>query len=138
MIIGILTFICLKNAYFYVTQDIYHKGYLERKAIVETIKKDMSNKNYLCAGITYITSPGENVGFRYLFYLNNIHLTHPTLSVPVYNIVIPDELSQKEVKQKFGHIGIILPEGNYSKDYLQKVCSIEDTNLTDSVFGFVK
>lgn len=102
------------------------------------IKKDILAKNYPCFGITYITTPGEDVGFRYLFYLNNLRLTHPSSGVPVYNIVIPDELSAKEVEIKFGHIGIILPKNDFSKDSLEKVCSLPNTNLTDPVFGFVK
>ncbi len=133
-----LIFIALKNIYFFVTFDIYHKGYLEKKIIVSLIKKDALVKKYPCVGITYITAPGENVGFRYLFYINKMRLTHPSLNVPVYNIVIPDELSKKEVEIKSGHIGLILPKDDFKPESLQKICSEENTNLTDSMFGFVK
>ena len=133
----LLFFIAFKNAVFY-TKDIYHKGYLEKKAVVNSIKKDSTNKGYPCFGISYITSPGENVGFRYLFYINNINLTHPSLKVPVYNIIIPDELAKNEIDQKFGHIGLILPKGNFSKENLESTCALNNTNLTDSLFGYVE
>lgn len=137
VILVVLLIILLKNTYFLITQGFYHKGYLEKKAIIDTIKRDSTDKGYPCIGISYITAPGENVGFRYLFYLNNIHLNHPSVKIPVYNIVIPDELS-KEVEKKFGHIGIILPKENFAQEDLEKNCANKNTNLTDTVFGFVK
>ena len=136
-ILVILTIIMLKNLIFFITDNPYHKGYTEKKALVESIKSDAFSKNYPCFGISYITTPGENVGFRYLFYLNNLYIIHPSLNIPVYNIVIPDELST-EVEQKFGHVGLILPKGSFSKEQLKKNCSVENTNLTDTMSGFVK
>ncbi len=136
-ILGILIFVALKNAYFLITEDYYNKGYPERKAIVEYITQDAHKKGYPCVGITYITAPGENVGFRYFFYLKNQHLIHPSLDVPVYNIVIPDELSLREVTQKFGHIGIIPPTTIPAKEVIEKSCQTPNTNLTDSLFGYV-
>lgn len=137
LIIGILLLITIKNGYFLVTQNYYNKGYAERKSIVNYIKTDAEKNNYPCIGISYITTPGENVGFRYFFYLNKMHLVHPSIYVPVYNIVIPDELSLDEVKQKFGHIGIIPPTTIPSKDKVDGSCQTPDTNLTDSMFGYV-
>lgn len=132
----IFSIVLIKNSTFLVSQDYYHKGYLEKKKLVEYVVKDAKSRNFPCVGISYITTPGENVGFRYLFYLQNIHLVHPSLDVPVYNIVIPDELSLKEVKMKFGHIGLIPPkDSSYPK--LHTICQGENTNLTDSMFGFV-
>ena len=137
IVLTILTIICLKNAYFLVNQSFYNKGYVEKKALVATIKKDAIEKQYPCVGITYITAPGENVGFRYFFYLNKIHLVHPSTDVPTYNIVIPDELS-KEPEKKFGHIGLILPNKVPQKEVYEKSCQIPNTNLTDSMFGYVE
>lgn len=137
LIIGLLALIGLKNGYFIITQGYYHKGYLEKKAVVDYIHQDSINKGYPCIGITYITTPGENVGFRYFFYLKGTHLIHPSLDIPVYNIVIPDELSLKEVKQKFGHIGIIPPTKIPTKEIIEKSCQIPNTNITDSLFGYV-
>lgn len=138
LVIGLLIFIPLKNGYFILTQSYYHKGYAEKKEVVKYIKTDAGNNGFPCIGISYITAAGENVGFRYFFYLNNMHLVHPSTNVPVYNIVIPDELSPGEVKQKFGHIGVIPPVKIPSKEIIERSCQTPDTNLTDSMFGYVE
>ncbi len=138
VISSILILVLFKNGQFLITQSYYNKGYLERKAIVDYINQDASQKGFPCIGISYITAPGENVGFRYFFYLKNTHLIHPSTEVPVYNIVIPDELSLGEVRQKFGHIGIIPPAKIPSKEIVEKSCQTPNTNLTDSVFGYVE
>lgn len=136
VVLGLLTIICLKNAYFLITQNYYNKGYLERRGLIEFIKKDSHQKGYPCVGISYITAIGENVGFRYFLYLNKMHLVHPSVDVPTYNIVIPDEFSN-ETEKKFGHIGLILPKTIPSKEVMEKSCLTPDTNLTDSMFGYV-
>ncbi len=137
LIFLLLALILSKNAYFLITENYYNKGYVERKSIVNYIKINAASKNYPCVGISYITTPGENVGFRYFFWLAKMHLVHPSREVPVYNIVIPDELS-KEVNQKFGHIGLIVPAKIPPKNVIEKSCQTPDTNLTDSVFGYVE
>lgn len=133
----LLLAIALKNAHFLITQDYYHKGYQEKKEVVNFIKWDAYLKGLPCVGISYFTTPGENVGFRYFLYLNNIHTIQPSKDVPVYTIVIPEELS-KDVKVKFAHIGVILPTFLPSKEQLERICSKPNTNLTDPMFGFVK
>lgn len=135
--ISLLFLIMIKNVYFIVNQSYYHKGYVERRAVVNYIYQDSKNKKYPCIGINYITTPGENVGFRYFFYLKNLHLIHPSVDIPVYNIVIPDELSLREVKQKFGHIGIIPPKKIPSREIIEKSCQTPNTNLSDPLFGYV-
>jgi len=137
LVAGLLILIPIKNGYFMITQDYYHKGYIEKKAVVNFIKTDSENRGFPCIGISYITAAGENVGFRYFFYLKNMHLVHPSLNIPVYNIVIPDELSLGEAKQKFGHIGVIPPTKVPSLETIQKTCQTPNTNLTDSLFGYV-
>lgn len=137
LVTGLLLIIPIKNSYFMITQDFYHKGYVEKKAVVNYIRTDAQSRNFPCVGISYITAPGENVGFRYFFYLENMHLVHPSLNVPVYNIVIPDELSLGEVKQKFGHIGVIPPTKIPPKEIIEKSCQTPNTNLTDPLFGYV-
>ncbi len=138
LVVGLLMLIPIKNGYFVITNNYYNKGYIEKKAVVNFIKADSENRGFPCIGISYITATGENVGFRYFFYLNNMHLVHPSFDIPVYNIVIPDELSAGEVKQKFGHIGIIPPTTLPSKETIQKTCQTPNTNLTDSLFGYVE
>lgn len=138
LIISLLIFISAKNLYFYTNQYIYHKGYMEKKRVVQYIKQNAMEKDFPCVGITYITSPGENTGFRYLFFINNMHLIHPSLDAPVYNIVIPEELSNEDGKIKFGHIGVIPPNKIPVKEIIQKSCQTPNTNLTDSMLGYVE
>lgn len=135
--ITLLSLILIKNLYFFTTHDIYHKGYKERKGVADFISENSKQKGYPCVGISYITTPGENVGFRYFFYLDNLHLVHPSKDIPVYNIVIPDELS-KEVKLKFGHIGVIPPTAIPSNETIQKSCQTPNTNLTDPMLGYTE
>lgn len=134
---ALLLLILIKSFLYYISFENYNKGYLEKKAAVRFISTDAKQKDLPCIGISYITAMGENVGFRYLFYLNNLHLVPPSVDVPVYNIVIPDELSLDKVKQKFGHIGIIPPTKIPSKETIEKSCQTPNTNLTDSMFGYV-
>lgn len=129
--------IALKNIFALVFSDYYHKGYTEKKAVVDYIISDAKNKNFPCFSINYITSPGENVGFRYFFYLKNAKLAVPGRGSPVYSIVIPDEYS-KEVKVKFGHIGVIPPLEVVSEEMVNEACSGQNTNLTDPMFGYVE
>ncbi len=138
LVVLILGSLFVKNLYHFVTDYIYKKDYQERKAVVEFITADVKQRGFPCIGISYITTPGENTGFRYFFYLKNQHLVHPSINVPVYNIVIPDELSKDEVKQKFGHIGIIPPTSIPPESTIQKSCQTPNTNLTDSMFGYVE
>lgn len=138
IVLIILGSLFTKNLYHFLTDYIYKKDYVERKAVVDFITSDAKLNGFPCIGISYITTPGENTGFRYFFYLKNQHLVHPSVEVPVYNIVIPDELSLGEVKQKFGHIGIIPPVKIPSKETIEKSCQIPNTNLTDSMFGYVE
>jgi len=138
LVFFILGILFAKNLYSFVTVDIYKKDYQERKGVVEFIVADAAKSGFPCIGISYITDPGENTGFRYFFYLKNQHLAHPSLKVPVYNIVLPDELALNEVEKKFGHIGIIPPTYMPPKDMIDQSCKTPDTNLTDSLFGYVE
>lgn len=136
LVILILGTLLSKNLFHFVTDYIYKKDYQERKAIVEFIDTDAKNKGFPCIGINYITTIGENTGFRYFFYLKNTHLVTPSADVAVYSIVLPDELS-KEVQQKYGHIGIITPTQIPSKETIQKSCEKPNSNLIDPMFGYV-
>lgn len=137
-VVSLLMVVALKNVYFLITQDPYHKGYIEKKAVVDYIINDAKNKNFPCFSLNYITSPGENVGFRYFFYLKNAHIAVAGRGSPVYSIVIPDEYALKEVEVKFGHIGIIAPKEIPSKELMMDACSGQNTNLTDPMFGYVE
>lgn len=134
----LLVFIFLRSLFLLLDQDHYAKGYLEKKAVADYIVADAKSKNFPCFSLNYITSPGENVGFRYFFFLKNAHIAVAGRGSPVYNIVIPDEYALKEVKVKFGHIGIIPPTEIPSKDLMTDACSGQNTNLTDPMFGYVE
>lgn len=138
LVISLLSLIALKNAYFLVTQNFYHKGYMEKKAVVNFIYNDAKARNFPCFSINYITSPGENVGFRYFLYLKNAKLGVPGRGSPVYSIVIPDEYALSEVKVKYGHIGIIPPQETASEQTIKEACSGANTNLTDPMLGYVE
>lgn len=134
----LLGFILLRSLFLLLDQDHYAKGYLEKKAVADYVVADAKHKNFPCFSLNYITSPGENVGFRYFFFLKNTHIAVPGRGSPVYNIVIPDEYAAKEVKVKFGHIGVIPPTQIPSKQLMDDACSGQNTNLTDPMFGYVQ
>lgn len=130
--------ITCKNVYFLLHDDYYHKGYIEKKQLVKDIVADARNRNFPCVAISYITSPGENVGFRYFFWLDNLHIIHTSASVPTYTIVIPDELSEGSLAKKYGHVGLILPEHVPPQDQIDESCKGPNTNLTDPMLGYVE
>ncbi|MCL5409661.1 MAG: hypothetical protein M1607_02255 [Patescibacteria group bacterium] len=132
----LLILLVIKNIYYFVTIDVYHKGYVERKAIAQFIAQDAKAKGYPCVAVNYITSPGENVGFRYFFWLDGLHVNQPWSGSPVYNIVIPAEYAQEPVK--FGHIGVIPPSEYKLPAEIQQSCSGQDSNLTDPMFGYTE
>lgn len=136
LVLIVFILVITKSWSYFNSDNNYQKGYRERKEVVNYILTDTKKNKFPCIGVSYLTSTGEDVGFRYFFYLSNIHLVHPSTDVPVYNIVIPEELS-KEVTKKFGHIGIIPPTTIPSKEKIDKSCQTPNTNVTDSMFGYV-
>lgn len=132
----ILVIILVRNTPSFINAKPYQAGYAYRKNVADYIARDARSRGFPCVGITYITKPGENVGFRYFFYLNKLHTVHPSLDVPVYNIVLPFEYS-KEVEKRIGVIGIIPPTTIPPKEIIEKSCQTPNTNLTDSMFGYV-
>ncbi len=138
LVVGLLLVIASKNAFSLISDRPYHKGYVEKKAVVDYIISDAKVKNFPCFSINYITSPGENVGFRYFLFLKNAHIAVAGRGSPVYSIVIPDEYALKEVEVKFGHIGVITPKEIPSKELMIDSCSGQNTNLTDPMFGYVE
>ncbi|MBI3103949.1 hypothetical protein HYZ05_03330 [Candidatus Daviesbacteria bacterium] len=138
LVLALLLLIPLKNFYFLTTQNYYNKGYLEKKSVVDFIVDDARVKKFPCFSINYITSFGENTGFRYFFYLKNAHIAVAGRGSPVYSIVIPDEYAKAEVKVKFGHIGVITPQEIPSHELMKDACSGANTNITDPLFGYVE
>ncbi len=113
-------------------------GYLQRKAIVAEIDKDAKAHNYPCVSVSYITSPGYDLGYRYFFYLNKMHVNQPKSGSPVYTIVFPLSLVDK-VDRRFGSLGLILPDyKRYNEKDILKSCQGENSNLTDPMFGYTE
>ncbi len=109
-------------------------GYLAKKQIVEYIRKDALAKGYPCISINYITNFGKGVGFRYFFWWQGVKLIQPGKGAPVYNIVIPAEISAKEINVAFGNLGLILPRPQVFKD--KALCDDPGFQLL-SPLGFV-
>lgn len=131
----ILMFIQTFN-YFNSKTDYDQKGYLERKRVVQYIKDEITKRNLPCISVSYLTGRGEEVGFRYLFYLNNMHVNQPKSESPNFTIVSPPELSSDSVKFISGAFGIIPPDKEYSKEQISISCSGQNSNLTDPMLGF--
>lgn len=138
LVVGVLLLVFTKNAVHWTTVDIYHKGYNERKSVAEYITNDSRQRGFPCVAVSYITKEGENVGFRYFFWLNNLHVNQPISGSPVYTIVLPIELAPDTVAARFGHIGVILPERIPSQEEIKKSCSGQNSNLTDPLFGYTE
>ena len=113
-------------------------GYIYRKEIVEYIRDDSESHNYPCISVSYITKPGYNLGYRYLFYLNDMHVNQPDSGSPVYTIVFPLSLVDGFDK-RFGDLGLILPDyQKYDMEGVAESCSGANSNLTDPMFGFTE
>lgn len=114
------------------------KGYVEKMNIINKIEEDSSNHDYPCTSISYITKPGYNLGYRYLFWLKNMHVNNPISNSPVYTIVYPPTLVDK-VDEQYGSLGLIYPDyQRYNKKGVIDSCKGENSNLTDPMFGYVE
>lgn len=124
------------NLYSFFTHQYSRNGYIERKQIVEAIDADRIARGYPCVSISYIVNPGYDLGYRYLFWLRNMHVNRPDSGAPPYTIVFP--LKDIFVTDKtFGAIGLIYPDySRYTKDSIAKSCSGQNSNLTDPMFGY--
>lgn len=134
IIIGILfLLINLDKFVHYPNND---NGYKERKAIVQEISRDARDRGYKCISISYITDIGYDLGYRYLFILENLQVNHPSRLSPVYTIVYPMKPAF-DTPVSFGGIGLIYPDyGKYTNEGIKSSCEGEDDNITYPMFGF--
>jgi 4-amino-4-deoxy-L-arabinose transferase-like glycosyltransferase len=137
LVLVLVLFSCFhfRNLFNYNTD---HSGYVERRKIVEYINRDRQFHNYPCVAISYVTDPGYELGYRYLFWLEDMHIEKPANGSPVYSIVFPLSKVDK-VDKYFGALGLILPDYvEYKEDEVKKVCSGQNSNLTDPMFGYTE
>lgn len=139
VVMGVLIILAIKNTYYIINNNEYNfSGYVERKAVADFISADSKSKDYPCVAVSYITTPGNDFGFRYVFYLDNLHVNKPLGNTPIYTIVLPANLAEEAINKHFGTIGVITPQNNYDKNNLQKNCSEENSYLTEPLFGLTK
>ena len=114
------------------------KGYVEKTELIKYIKEDSIKHNYPCISISYITNPGYNLGYRYLFWLENMHVNKPISMSPVYTIVFPHSLVDR-IDKSFGSLGLIYPDyKRYNQKGVDESCKGENSNLTDPMFGYTE
>lgn len=136
-VLGSIALFILLNIYRLISIPVNHSGYVERTAIIREITLDAQRHGYPCVAISYITSPGNDLGYRYLIYREGLHANQSKSGSPVYSIVFP--LSKVDrIDKSFGALGLIYPDyARYTKEEISESCSGENANLTDPVFGFV-
>lgn len=133
LLIGIYLIINLSK---FFSVKVNKSGYLERQAIVSEIKRDARAHNYPCVSVSYIVKPGFDLGYRYLFYLENMHVNRPDSGSPVYSIVFPHSMVNS-IDKAFGALGLIYPNyEKYNDSGVIESCSGANSNLTDPMFGF--
>lgn len=117
----ILTIFLFYNLFLLIRQNSLTIGFNQKQMIVNYIANNASANNYPCIGITYITSPGQGVGFRFMLWRSGLKVINPSNDVPVYNITIPTLGKTNEIK--FGDMGLIIPPKEQkipSEEYCQK------------------
>jgi len=135
IILVVFLFHNLQRLFLYQTN---HAGYVERKALVSFIKEDAAKNNYPCVAISYITSPGNNFGYRYWFWYFKLKTMRPDTLAPVYTIVFPHSYVDR-MDKTVGSLGLIFPDySRYTIAGISKSCDRPDQNLTESMFGFTK
>lgn len=132
----LVTLFVITNVSHVLNHNTDKKGYMEKMDLIKHIKSDSLNHNYPCISVSYITSPGYELGYRYLFYIENMHVNKPISNSPVYTIVYPHNLVDK-IDNSFGSLGLIYPEyAKYNEKDVLESCKGENSNLTDPMFGY--
>lgn len=113
-------------------------GYLQRKAVAGEITRDAKAHSFPCVSVSYITKPGYDLGYRYFYWMNDLHANHPKSGSPVYTIVYPLR-KDIEVDETFGALGLIYPDYKlYNMTLVKESCSGDNSNITDPMWGFTQ
>ena len=132
----VLVLFVILNFYSYFTRPVNANGYLQRKGVIAYIKDDAKKHNYPCVSLSFITSPGNNLGYRYFTWELGLKTKPITNAVPVYSIVFPLSMVDKFDKS-FGALGLILPDyKKYNEKIIQKACEGADYTTAQPMFGF--
>ncbi|MFA5024892.1 MAG: glycosyltransferase family 39 protein [Candidatus Shapirobacteria bacterium] len=113
------------NANWLFKKSEMDSSYFFRKQVVEYIKSEVKKNNYPCIAINYIADPGFGVGFRYLFWYEGIPLVKASDKVPIFNIVIPWQISGNEINSHNGRFGVINPK---------KIITVDPTVCQDTKY----
>jgi len=137
LVLIILVLFSVLHIHKLLTININRSGYVYRRALIREIKSDAISHGYPCVSVSYITDPGHNFGYRYLFYLENLHVNKPDSGSPPYTIVFPLKDDLFPVGKTFGALGLIYPDyGKYDEAGVTISCSGSNSNLTDPLWGF--
>lgn len=121
-----------------ISLPVNRSGYLDRKAMVDYIARDAKSHGYPCIAISFMTNPGYELGYRYLFWQKGMHVNRPDSNSPVYTIVFPHGRANR-LDFTSGALGLVLPDySRYNEKGVKESCSGENSNITDPMFGFTK
>lgn len=131
-----LSYLIINLKWLFLKSDDY-ESYFYKMQAVNYIKDDVNINQYPCVAINYIADSGVGVGFRYLFWWQKVNIIKPgTAGIPVYNIPIPWQISQKDNPTIFGRYGVIIPPKPL-KPIDPKVCD-DPKNQLDALLGYVE
>ena len=132
----IILFLVISNLWGFLEYKPNRTNYLEKRALVKEIKNDAKRNNFPCISVSYITAPGYELGYRYLFWLEGMHVNDPNSMSPVYTIVFPHSKVDR-IDKSFGALGLIYPDyKEYQPKLIEKSCSGANSNITNPMFGF--
>lgn len=137
LIIATMTVYLIINSIWMVTKTDEDQSYLYRRQVVEYIKSDKEKNNYNCIAVNFIADPGVGVGFRYLFWYYGVDIVKPgSPGVPVYNILIPWQISREGKPTSFGRFGVLKPvAGSYT--VTKDACQSNEYQL-DPLLGYTE
>jgi len=128
----------ISNLYLFFTRPVNANGYLERKAVISYIKENAAAHNYPCVSLSFIVSPGNDLGYRYFTWELGLKTKKISKDVPVYSIVFPLSMVDSFDKS-FGALGVVNPDyKRYNNNVVQKACEGDDYTVTQPMFGFTK
>jgi len=134
----LLSIFVVINLYRFSGHVVDRSGYIDRKGIIQLIKADAEANNYPCVSLSYITSPGYELGYRYITWRENLKTKAVSDGAPVYTIVFPHSLVDK-IDRSVGALGLIYPEyDKYTDISLETICSGEDLNTAYPLFGYTE